>query len=104
MLRILLLSAALILPAAAQEGRLPEAVTRTADQLMRTGLEDGTGYAVIEDLTTEVGARLAGSPSEARARQWAKARLEEMGFSNVRIEPFTLPFWSRAYEDARASS
>ncbi|WP_036766516.1 M28 family peptidase [Parvularcula oceani] len=101
MLRILLLSAALILPAAAQEGRLPEAVTRTADQLMRTGLEDGTGYAVIEDLTTEVGARLAGSPSEARARQWAKARLEEMGFSNVRIEPFTLPFWSRAYEDAR---
>lgn len=61
----------------------------------------GSGaYALVESLTTEVGPRLAGTPDEARARAWAVAKLEALGFSNVRVEPFEMPVWVRGTETA----
>lgn len=83
---------------------IPSDVKETADMLMRRGLEDRVGYQVIEDLTTEVGQRLAGSEAEARARVWSEAKLTELGFENVRTETFTLPYWERTYEFAAIES
>jgi hypothetical protein len=60
----------------------------------------GTGWDIIEGLTTEVGQRLAGSPREAAARDWAVARLKALGFQNVRIEPFAFDGWVRGPESA----
>jgi hypothetical protein len=55
---------------------------------------------ITEGLTTEVGQRLAATESEARARDWAVQRLTAMGFSNVHVEPFTMPVWTRGAESA----
>ncbi len=54
----------------------------------------------VERLTTEVGPRLAGSEAEARARDWAVATLNEMGFEGVRVEPFEIDGWQRGIEKA----
>ncbi len=67
---------------------------------MQQALADNMAYTVVESLTTEVGPRLAGTEAEARARQWAVAELNSLGFSNVRIEPFEVPMWLRGLERA----
>lgn len=79
-------------------GELPVDIEQTAKALIEQGLADETGLTFVEDLTTEVGQRLAGSPQEAMARDWAVAELTELGFDNVRIETFDIPFWSRVSE------
>jgi hypothetical protein len=58
------------------------------------------GYDIVEGLTTEVGQRLAGTEAEARARDWAVARLKALGFANVHVEPFDMPVWVRGVETA----
>ena len=57
--------------------------------------ESGVGFQVIKSLTTEVGARLAGSRKEADARKWAVAKLTSLGFKNVHVEPFAFHAWER---------
>ncbi|MBT2188401.1 M28 family peptidase [Sphingobium nicotianae] len=62
---------------------------------------DSTAWDIVSGLTTEIGPRLAGSEAEARARDWAKARLTALGFSNVAIEPFTIKGYVRGEDRAR---
>ena len=61
----------------------------------------GTAWDIVADLTTQIGARLDGSPREAAARDWAVQRLTALGFKNVRIEPFTITGFVRGAESAR---
>lgn len=61
---------------------------------------DKIAWDVVEGLTTEVGPRPAASPAEARARDWAAAKLKALGFANVRIETYTMPRWVRGGEKA----
>ena len=61
----------------------------------------GPAWDIVADLTTEIGARLDGSPREAAAREWAVARLTTLGFKNVHTEPFTIPGFVRGAESAR---
>ncbi len=98
-----LFSAVLALLAAcatAGEEPLPAQLTATAQQLMDAAQEDNEAYALVRSLTTEVGPRLAGTEAEARARGWATETLEELGFENVRVEPFEVPLWVRGDEQA----
>lgn len=67
-------------------------------KLRDAALKDDTAWKITEGLTTEIGQRLAGSPSEARARAWAVARLKSMGFKNVHVETFDIPGWERGEE------
>ncbi len=67
-------------------------------------LKDDVAFAFTEGLTTEVGPRPAGTPQEARARDWAVAKLKALGFSNVRAEPYTMPVWVRGRDEARIVS
>src|SRR6266542_2970949 len=88
-------------PALAQQ--LPPSLPPVEPQvaaLRDAALRDDLAYAIVEDLTTEVGQRLAGTEAEARARDWAVARLKSLGFANVHIEPFTIPVWERGLETA----
>jgi hypothetical protein len=75
-------------------------VQRTAERLREAGLRDDRAWEIVEDLVTEVGPRLAGSEAEARAREWAVRMLREQGFTNVHIEPFTIPYWDATREEA----
>ncbi|MDZ7670357.1 MAG: M20/M25/M40 family metallo-hydrolase [Gammaproteobacteria bacterium] len=68
---------------------------QTARNLAQTALSSDLAYDIVRSLTTEVGPRLAGTPQEARARDWAVRELTELGFDNVRVEPFPLKLWTR---------
>ena len=61
---------------------------------------DTYAWDITEDLTTEIGQRLAGTEAEARARQWAVNRLRAMGFSNVRVDTFPVENTLRGFESA----
>lgn len=105
-LRFALSSLALLaLPAYAQDAApIPDEVSETVDGLRERGLSDDVGYQFVEDLTTKVGPRLAGSDAEARARDFSVSELEALGFENVRIETFEIPYWSRVTESAEITS
>ena len=95
-LSALVLAVLAALPAAAQS--VTPTLEARAAQLARQALNDDLAYHLVTSLTTEVGPRLAGTEAEARARQWAVAQLEALGFANVRVENFTLPVWQRGVE------
>ena len=63
--------------------------------LRDAALDDDIAWDIVEGLTTEIGPRLAGTPDEARAREWAVRKLRALGFANVRIDPFRMPVWTR---------
>lgn len=77
-----------------------DSVLEQARQLKTQALQSDLAYEVVESLTTEVGPRLAGTEAEARARDWSKATLAEVGFSHVSEEPFAMPTWVRGNETA----
>ncbi len=64
-------------------------------------LNGSHGYDITRSLTTEIGPRLAGSPQEAKARRWASAKFEELGFTHIRTEPFPINGWMRGLETAQ---
>jgi len=104
-LAIALLSTALLAasPAFAQSRDatpLSAAALEQAAQLREHAAQDGTAYALIESLTTEVGPRLPGSEADARAVAWAKARFAALGYDKVWTEPVTFPKWERRSEHA----
>ena len=84
---VLAVSAILAAPVAAKPAK-PVAVMAPA---IPDPDNKGLAFRIVADLTTEVGARLAATPREAAARDWAVARLKALGFANVRIEPYTMP-------------
>jgi carboxypeptidase Q len=80
--------------------KIPDAAIAIATQ-MRDGAILGTqAYDIVESLTTEVGPRMAGTPGDARAVAWAKAKFEALGFDRVTLEPVTFPLWQRGHERA----
>ena len=94
-MRKLSLSAAcaLLLPVVAAS-----ADPQTAAHLRDQALADDTAWNILESLTTEIGPRPAGSPAQARARDWGVAKLNALGFTNVHLEPFAKRAWVRGGE------
>ena len=84
-------------PAVAQPPTTPAAIRDAA-------LTDPTAWNILESLTTEVGPRLAGTPAAERARDWGVAKLRELGFTNIRVEPFPIQSWVRGAESAEVIS
>jgi len=78
----------------------PVAVDPKVAALRDAALNDDYAWDITEGLTTEIGQRLAGSPEEARARDWAVAKLTVMGFKNVRVETFPVKTGTRGTESA----
>lgn len=70
-------------------------------KLIKAAQDSDVAYSVVESLTTDIGPRQSGSEAEARARDWGVAKFKELGFENVRIEPFFVPGWQRGVETAR---
>jgi len=72
------------------------ASTLTGVDLFRCqALTYGRAYELLEDLTTNVGPRLAGTTGYANAITWAQAKLTALGLQNVKAEPVTVPHWER---------
>jgi len=83
---------------------LAQADPQETVRLRDAALQDSLAWEITEGLTTEIGPRYAGSEAEARARDWAVARLRAMGFANVRVEPFEVPWWERGEAKAEIIS
>ena len=98
MAAVLAMAAASAMPARAETdwARLQRAAETLRD---RAAAESGA-YPLLEGLTTEVGARLAGSPSAKLAAEWMAGKLRGMGFDRVAIETFPIPAWARGPESA----
>ncbi|MEP7007074.1 MAG: M20/M25/M40 family metallo-hydrolase [Sphingomonas bacterium] len=73
-------------------------------KLRDAALKDDVAWNVVEGLTTEIGPRPDGSPQQARAREWAVAKLKGLGFRNVHIEPYQLDTWVRGLESGEVVS
>ena len=83
---------------------LPALVLSNAAHADAPKPQGGLAWDILEGLTTEVGQRLAGSPREAAARDWATARLKALGLQNVRVEPFTVRSFVRGTESAELTA
>ena len=77
---------------------------RHAEKLIKSSLKSDFGYRTIESLTTEIGPRKAGTPQEARARQWAVKAMKSIGLRRVRIQEFKVDHWVRKSESAEIVS
>lgn len=94
-------AAAQAAPTAPAAAPISDKLAAEAQGLMAAARSSDLAYRLVEDLTTEIGPRLAGSEAEARARDWAVTEFTRLGFKNVRIETFELPYWERRRENAR---
>jgi carboxypeptidase Q len=83
---------------------LSDADIKTAEALRDQALQDKTAYTTLESLTTEIGQRLAGSPSDARGREWAVAQFKKLGFDKVYTEEVQFPVWERGIESCEVIS
>lgn len=93
--------AALLQAQACEDGSTTEAQAGT---LRDRALVDETAYHLVTSLTTEVGARPAGSVADAGAVAWAMAKLRALGYDKVYKEPVTFPAWRRVAESASVVS
>jgi len=73
-------------------------------KLRDSALKSNLGYDILESLTTEVGARMAGTPQDTKAVNWAVAKFKELGFDKVWKEPVTFDTWIRGVETAEVTS
>jgi carboxypeptidase Q len=79
---------------------IPDTALATAAQLRERASAGSGAFAIVESLTTEVGPRMAGTPGDARAVAWAKAKFGALGFDRIMLEPVTFPVWERGHERA----
>ncbi len=64
-------------------------------------LQSDLPFNILESLTTEVGARMAGTPQDALAVKWGVEKFKALGFDKVWTEPVEFPTWIRAEESAQ---
>jgi hypothetical protein len=66
-----------------------------AQQIVKEALGSNRAHKMLRDLCTTTGHRLSGSPGAAKAVEWTKKKMEELGFDTVWLEPVMVPRWVR---------
>lgn len=92
------------LPSTTPAAPLPDAAITTATELRDRALAENPGYAIVEELTTQIGARMPGTPEDALAVEWAKQKFVALGYDRVTTVPVTFPVWLRGEELAEIVS
>ncbi len=95
-LTTLLVAASLSGAAIAQD--IKQETIANAQMLRDSALKSDLAYDILESITTEVGPRMAGTPADYRAQDWAVAKFKELGFDKVWKEPVKIPYWQRLHE------
>jgi len=72
----------------------------TAEALRDKALRDYLAWDITEDLTTNIGPRLVGSPAMEKARDWGVAKFKALGFTNIKVDEFAKTSWTRGEESA----
>lgn len=92
--RLLIASAAFALVSGAAHAQ----DLKTAEALRDKALRDYLAWDITEDLTTNIGPRLVGSPAMAKAKDWGVAKFKALGFTNIKVDEFAKPSWTRGEE------
>ena len=88
-------SVAMSFTSVAQESPLTQEMKDHAVKIGEAAYQSNLTKDLITSLTTEVGHRLAGTPNDKKGREWAMAKMREMGFDRVWEEPVDFPLWHR---------
>jgi carboxypeptidase Q len=72
-----------------------------AHKLRDAAMADREAWRLLQALCTQVGARSAGSPGDAKAVAWAQAALQELKLAAVRAEPMAIRAWLRGPASAQ---
>ncbi len=73
----------------------PAADAAMVRKIYDQALRDGRCYSWLEHLTTNIGHRLSGSASAAKAVTWTRATLDTLGLDSVWLQPCMVPHWVR---------
>jgi len=68
--------------------------TNTAEQIVSSALRERKGYEMLRNLC-RIGPRLSGSKNSFIAINWAKNKMQELGFDTVWLQPVIVPHWER---------
>jgi carboxypeptidase Q len=72
-----------------------------AERLREAALADREAARLLTELCTQVGARSAGSPGDAKAVAWAQRALAGLGLARVRADAIPIRAWIRGPASAR---
>jgi Zn-dependent M28 family amino/carboxypeptidase len=88
------LAALMLIPSVSgAAGRMP--YEDIAKKMTREGLTSTVSYQFLSDFIAAAPSRQSGSAGAQKAVEWAKAKMEELGLSNVRLEPAMVTHWER---------
>jgi carboxypeptidase Q len=87
----------------AAKGSLPNETRLGMEQALGTAIGSSRAFEHLRSLTDTVGPRLAGSPGDRAAVEWAMKTLSALGFAHVHAEPVTVPHWERGAESGLLS-
>ena len=76
-------------------GQSPETDEVIIRRIFDVALTKGESYENLRELCKDVGHRLTGSHGDTLAVLWGKKKLEDMGYSNVRLQEFETNLWTR---------
>lgn len=74
-----------------------------AERIMAEEKSAGQAYTLLQHLTDRIGPRLAGSDGAARAVEWSRQTLSQMGV-RAWTEPVSVPHWVRGLESGEIVS
>jgi carboxypeptidase Q len=81
--------------------QLNDSQLKEIQTLKQTALDSTLAYDIDESLTTEVGARMMGTPADKKAVLWAVAKMQSLGFDKAWSEEVTHTQWLRGEAQAR---
>lgn len=81
----------------------PPSAPNDVVKLQQSALSSSLAYDLVESLTVEVGPRLAGSPKDIIAVNWAMDKLTRLGFDRVYKEAVQVPIWERGEAKANVT-
>lgn len=68
-------------------------------QIYDKALTQGQSYTWLRHLTKNIGNRISGSPSAAKAVEWTKTMMDTLGADKVWLQPCTVPHWVRGAKE-----
>lgn len=85
----------LALNVSAEDAILNQKDAGVLQTLKTQALNSDLSFEILESLTTEVGARLAGTPADQKAIRWAVQKMQELSFDKIWTEDVNIPAWDR---------
>ncbi|AWB68547.1 peptidase M28 family protein [Saccharobesus litoralis] len=81
-----------------------EITSQTLSTLQEKALTSTLAYDLADSLTTEVGARLAGSEGDKKAVVWAEQKMQSLGFDKIAKQAVPVRAWQRGTIRAHVTS